>query len=85
MWNTSLINTLLIISIVVMAAIILRNVTKSVPITLDKLQKTYDNMCSDGIDVVIPKGSLANKKYPVIGTLEMPTEDTTIKVNINCN
>ena len=85
MWDTSLINTLLIVSIVVMVVIILRNVKKSVPATLDDLQKTYGNVCSDGIDVVIPQGSLANKKYPVIGTLEMPPEDTTIKIKINCN
>jgi hypothetical protein len=81
----SFINTLLIISILVMIVLVFKNVTKSVPVTLDKLQKTYDNVCSDGVNVVIPKGSLANKKYPVIGTLEMPTEDTTIKVNIDCN
>lgn len=85
MIDTSLINTLLLLTIVGMVGFVLWSVRKSGPATITKLTTTYDNICKDGVNIVIPGGSLINEKLPMIGTLKIPSSDSTIKVDMNCN
>lgn len=85
MIDTSWINTLLLLGILTMIGFVLWSVRKSAPATLTKLTTTYDNICKDGVDVVLPEGSLINKSYPMIGTLKIPMSDSTVKVNVNCD
>jgi len=45
---------------------------------------TYTNICKEGIDVVVPAGSLQNKSF--LGTsLTIPQEDVTLKIKVDCD
>lgn len=85
MIDTSIINTLLLLSIIGLVGFVIWSVRKSAPAALTKLTTTYDNVCKNGIDVILPKGSLIDDKLPMIGTLTMPTSDLTVKVNVKCD
>ena len=82
---TSPINTLILLAIIGLSVTIYLNIKKSAPGQLSNISKTYENLCSDGLDIAMPAGSLINKSYPVIGTLKIPDSDSNFKININCN
>lgn len=84
MLNTSWINTLILLVIIGLSVTIYLNIKKSAPTQLSKLSKTYENLCSNGLDVVIPAGSLFNQKF-LTSTLKLPNDDTTVKINIDCD
>lgn len=84
MLNTSWINTLILLAIIGLSVTIYLNVKNSAPVQLTKLSKTYENLCSDGLDIVIPAGSLYNQNF-LTSTLKLPNNDTTIKVNLDCD
>lgn len=84
-YDTSELNTLILLAIIGLSVTIYLNIKKSAPAQLSKLNKTYENLCSDGLNITIPNGSLVDKKYPVIGRLTIPDNDTSIKININCD
>ena len=85
MIDTSIINTLLLLSIIGLVGFVIWSVRKSAPATLTKLTTTYDNVCKNGIDVILPEGALINEKLPMIGTLKMPTSDLTVKIDVKCD
>lgn len=85
MINTSWFNTLILLAIIGLSLKIYLDIKKTPAAQLSKLNKTYENLCSDGLNITIPNGSLVNKKYPVIGRLTIPENDTSIKININCD
>lgn len=85
MIDTSIINTLLLLSIIGLVGFVIWSVRKSAPTTLTKLTTTYDNVCKNGFDVILPEGSLMNESLPSIGTFKMPPSDLTVKVNVNCD
>jgi hypothetical protein len=45
---------------------------------------TYTNICKEGIDVVVPAGSLQNKSF--LGTtLKIPQKDVTLNIKVDCD
>lgn len=68
-----------------MVGFVLWSVRKAAPATLTKLTTTYKNICENGANMVIPGGSLINEKLPLIGTLKIPTEDSTINIDLKCD
>ena len=84
MLDTSWINTLILLVIIGLSVTIYLKLKNSPPAQLSKLSTTYENLCSNGLDIVIPAGSLYNKKF-LTSTLKLPNDDATIKVNIDCD
>ena len=85
MIDTSIINTLLLLSIIGLVGFVIWSVRKSAPATLTKLTTTYDNVCKNGLDMIIPGGSLMNADIPKIGNVKMPPSDVTVKFTVKCD
>lgn len=88
MINTSWLNTIILISIVSLTIVIYFKIKKTsvgLPDDYNKIKKTYDNLCKDGVTVNIPMGEILSKKFPVIGTVTIPEKDASITVPVNCN
>ena len=86
--NTSFINTLLLIGIISMFIVILLRLKKTMqssPLDYAKIQKTYDNICKEGIPITIPKGKILSSKLPLVGKVVIPDKDATMKIPIECN
>lgn len=84
MFDTSLINTIILLIIIGLSISIFIKIKNAVPTDLSKLKTVYNNICSDGIDVNIPAGSLYNQKF-LTSTLKLPESDATLKIKIKCN
>ena len=55
----------------------------NIPEKTSNVYNTYTNICNEGIDVVVPAGSLQNKKF-VGTTLKIPENDVTLKIKVDC-
>lgn len=56
----------------------------NIPEKTSNIYNTYTNICDEGIDVVVPAGSLQNKSF--LGTsLTIPQKDVTLKIKVDCN
>ena len=84
MFDTSLINTIILLIIIGLSISIFIKIKNAVPTDLSKLKTVYNNICSDGIDVNIPAGSLYNQKF-LDKTFKLPESDATLKIKIKCD
>ena len=77
---------LITVSIIYVNKLLKKNVPKAENIVSDvnklmpKIEKTYNNICNQGIQIKIKKGSIG--KYLAIG--EVPNQDSNIEVKIPC-
>lgn len=65
---------------------LLMNDYKSLEISdkTNNVYNTYTNICKEGIDVVVPAGSLQNKSF--LGTtLTIPQKDVTLNIKVDCD
>jgi len=87
MWIAVFIILALIVLIVLASILINRsgitNVTGSVTTILDKdypsYKKTYENICSEGITVELPKGSIGS-----VAGVNLPPNNIDVKVKVPC-
>lgn len=76
----------LLVFVVLSVGYLKKNIPKAESIVSDvnklipKIEKTYNNICDQGIQMKIKKGSIG--KYPVIG--EVPNQDNTIEIKVPC-
>ena len=88
MVNTSLLNTIILISIVSMTIVIFFKIKKTstgLPSDYNKIKKTYDNLCKDGLTMKIPAGEILSEKYPLIGNVTIPDKNVSVTIPLNCN
>ena len=85
----SVINSFLIIAIIITFGVLYSKYKDKITDLFnksDKASNTFDKVCTDGIDVNIPKGSLMNLKMGMgIPTLQVPQSDATFHVPVDCN
>ncbi len=85
----SVINSILIIAIIITLGVLYSKYKDKITDLFnksDKASNTFDKVCTDGIDVNIPKGSLMNLKMGMgMPTLQVPQSDATIHVPVDCS
>ena len=88
MINTSWLNTIILILIISMTIVIYFKIKKTstgLPDDYNKIKKTYDNLCKNGVTINISKGEILSQKYPVLGNVTVPDKDARINIPLNCN